>query len=180
MTAAKKIVYLDMDDVLVNFRSGIDVISADYPGKDPDSHDENWDDIPGIFALMKPVDGAIDAVKRLCASNKLDVYVLSTAPWENATAWSDKLNWIKKHFDSENPVDAKTKDNPLYKKVIISHNKHLNAGEFLVDDRTANGARDFGGFHVHFGPKNLEKGREGRFPDWASVLKHFEELGLLD
>jgi 5'(3')-deoxyribonucleotidase len=177
---AKKIVYLDMDDVLVDFRSGIEAVKADYPTKDPESREANWDEVPDIFSKMEPLNGAIEAVKILAASPKLDVYVLSTAPWENPSAWSDKLNWIRKHFDEENPIDDKTKDNPLYKKVILSHNKHLNAGAFLIDDRKANGAEDFGGFHIHFGAANEEHERDGRFSDWKAVLEHFADLKLID
>jgi 5'-nucleotidase len=177
---AKKIIYLDMDDVLVDFRSGIDAVKGDYPDRKPESRKANWDEVPGIFSKMKPVDGAIEAVKILAKSHKLDVYVLSTAPWENASAWSDKLNWIREHFDSKNPIDDKTKDNPLYKKVILSHNKHLNAGAFLIDDRKANGAEDFGGFHVHFGDEDEDHARDGRFPNWKAVLEHFADLKLID
>jgi 5'(3')-deoxyribonucleotidase len=177
---AKKIVYLDMDDVIVDFRSGIEAVQADYPDKDPRSRKANWDEVPGIFSKMKPIEGAIEAVKILAKSPKLDVYVLSTAPWENSSAWSDKLNWIRDHFDSKNPIYEKTKDNPLYKKVILSHNKHLNAGAFLIDDRKANGAQDFGGFHIHFGEASEDHEREGVFPDWKSVLKHFADLKLID
>ena len=180
MTATKKIVYIDMDDVLVDFRSGIDAVKHRYIGKDPDDRKANWDEVPGIFAEMKPIDGAIEAVKVLARSAKLDVYVLSTAPWENPSAWSDKLAWIKRHFDSANPIDSVTKDNPLYKRLILSHNKHLNAGAFLIDDRKANGAEDFGGIHIHFGKKDSEHERDGRYPNWAAVLKAFEEMGLLD
>ena len=35
-------------------------------------------------------------------------------------------------------------------------------GDILIDDRTANGAGDFSGRHVHFGSPE--------FPDWQSVL----------
>ena len=176
----KKIVYLDMDDVIVDFKSGIEAVQADHPKKDPKSREASWDEVPGIFSKMKPVDGAIEAVKILAKSRKLDVYVLSTAPWENASAWSDKLKWIRDHFDSKNPKDNKTKDNPLYKKVILSHNKHLNAGAFLIDDRKANGSEDFGGFHIHFGGQDKEHGRDGRFKDWKAVLEHLADIGLIN
>jgi 5'-nucleotidase len=29
--------------------------------------------------------------------------------------------------------------------LILSHHKHLNVGDYLIDDRTANGAGKFGG-----------------------------------
>ena len=68
-----------------------------------------------------------------------DVYILSTAPWNNPSAWSDILLWVQKHLGDI-----------AYKRLILSSNKNLNAGDYLIDDRTANGASDFKGEHIHF------------------------------
>lgn len=178
--AKKKIVYIDMDDVIVDFRSGIDAVKHKYPEKDPDSFDANWDEVEGIFKVMDEIPGAVAAVKRLAESPKLDVYILSSSPWNNPDAWSHKVQWIHKHFDSKNPVDLKTKDNPLYKKLILTHQKHLNQGAYLIDDRKANGAKDFTGIHIHFGSASKKHDREGKYPNWDAVLKHFEDEGLIE
>ena len=50
------------------------------------------------------------------------------------------------------------------KRLILSHNKHLNIGDYLIDDRTANGAGNFTGEHIHFGTE--------KFPNWDSVLTY--------
>ena len=47
----KKIVYIDMDNVLVNFRTGIDKLSDEIKMK----YEGNLDDVPGIFRLMEPM-----------------------------------------------------------------------------------------------------------------------------
>ena len=69
-----KRVYIDMDNVLVDFESGInrldEALRAEYEGR--------LDEVPGIFSLMDPMPGAIDAVHRLVA--KYDVYILSPVP----------------------------------------------------------------------------------------------------
>ena len=174
----KKIVYIDMDDVIVDFRSGIDAVKHKYPEKDPESFDANWDEVEGIFALMSDLPGAVDAVKRLASAPNLDVYILSSSPWNNPGAWAHKVEWIHEHFDSKTPENEKTKDNPLYKKLILSHNKHLNAGAILIDDRKANGAKDFGGLHIHFGKPTEE--RLGNYPTWDAVLHFFEKEGLIE
>ena len=144
---ARKILYVDMDNVLVDFKTGIDRLSEhtrfEYKGR--------LDEVPGIFALMKPMPGAIEAYERL--AERFDTYVLSTSPWENPTAWSDKLLWIQKHLGST-----------AHKRLILSHNKHLNAGDYLIDDRTKNGADRFKGEHIHFGTE--------QFPDWDAVLAY--------
>ena len=72
------------------------------------------DEVPDIFALMKPLRGAIKAVDKL--SEKYDVFILSTAPWLNSSAWKDKIEWIQKYFGKET-------GSLLYKRLIISHHK---------------------------------------------------------
>lgn len=55
--------------------------------------------------------------------------MLSTAPWHNPSAWSDKVKWIQHYFGEE-------KGSALYKRLILSHHKNLNQGDYLIDDRT--------------------------------------------
>ena len=143
----EKILYFDMDNVLVDFPSAFPKVSP----KLLDEFEGRLDEIPNIFSLMEPLTGAIEAFQIL--SKKFDSYLLSTAPWENSSAWSDKNEWVKKYLGST-----------AYKRLILSHNKHLNIGDYLIDDRTANGADRFTGEHIHFGSE--------RFPDWASVLRY--------
>ena len=107
--------------------------------------------MPGVFSLMKPLEGALDAFETL--SKVYDSYILSTPPWDNTSAWSDKHQWVKKHLG----VSAR-------KRLILSQHKHLNLGDYLIDDRTVNGAAEFQGEHIHFGTK--------RFLDWKSVLEY--------
>jgi 5'(3')-deoxyribonucleotidase len=100
---------------------------------------------------MEPMPGALEAYKELTIL--FDTYILSTAPWNNPSAWSDKLNWAKKYLGEF-----------AYKRLILTHHKNLNRGDYLVDDRTKNGADQFVGKHIHFGTKD--------YPDWESVLRH--------
>ena len=143
----KKILYFDMDNVLVDFPSGISALCSDIQEK----YAGRFDELPGIFSLMQPIDGAIDAFETL--SKIYDSYILSTAPWENSSAWKDKNEWVKKHLGKS-----------AHKRLILSHHKNLNKGDYLIDDRTANGAGEFEGEHIHFGSKS--------FPDWDSVLRY--------
>ena len=122
------ILYIDMDNVLVDFPSAFEKLSEETFNE----YEGRLDEVPGIFSLMKPLEGAKDAFDTLAAG--YDTYILSTAPWENPSAWSDKLLWVKTHLG-----------NAAYKRLILSHHKNLNAGKFLIDDRTKNGAGDFGG-----------------------------------
>ena len=148
----KKILYVDMDNVLVDFSSGVYKLDTATRGK----YKRHFDDVPGIFALMEPIEGAVESFNFL--AERFDTYVLSTAPWENSSAWSDKLLWIKKHLGT-----------PAYKRLILTHHKNLNQGDFLIDDRTKHGADRFSGEHIVFGSE--------RFPDWPSVVTylHYKE-----
>lgn len=136
-----------MDSVLVDFEAGIDRLSQETREK----YRDNLDEIPGFFRDLPPVDGALDAFQRLSAVH--DSYILSTPPWDNPSAWTDKLLWVKEHL----PQTA-------YKRLILSHRKHLNRGDYLIDDRTANGADKFTGRHIHFGHEPFE--------DWEAVLDY--------
>lgn len=147
----RKIIYVDMDGVLVDFGSGITQLSPEQIL----AADGHLEDVPGIFSLMRPMPGAISAYREL--SQHHETYIHSTAPRKNPSAWSDKLVWVQQHFGSE-------PDSPAYKKLILSHNKHLPRGDYLIDDRTKHGVLDFTGEHIHFGT--------ARFPDWDSVLAY--------
>lgn len=144
-----KILYIDMDNVLVDFSTGIARVSEDvqleYAGR--------LDEVPGIFGLMQPIAGAIESFNLL--STMFDTYILSTAPWNNPSAWSDKLLWVQENLGST-----------AYKRLILSHHKNLNDGDYLIDDRTKNGVDRFRGEHIHFGTT--------QFPDWPSVISYLK------
>jgi 5'(3')-deoxyribonucleotidase len=165
----KKILYIDMDNVVVDFKTGINRVPADQmqqhiaiAGYDEHGEPKDLDDIEGIFSLMDPMPGAIESVIEL--TQYFDTYLLSSSPWNNPSAWSDKVRWVHKHFGYE-------KGTPLYKRLILSHHKNLNDGHFLIDDRLKNGAELFGqrpgSEHIHFG--------QDPFENWIKVLDHMRE-----
>ena len=51
-----------------------------------------------------------------------------------------------------------------YKRLIFSHHKNLNKGDYIIDDRTKRGVDKFDGEHIHFGTE--------KFPDWDTVIKY--------
>ncbi|MBX2964583.1 MAG: hypothetical protein KF845_00455 [Cyclobacteriaceae bacterium] len=143
----KKILYVDMDNVLVDFQSGIDRLDSrlliEYEGR--------LDEVPGIFSLMLPVKDAVESYHELC--EHFDTYILSTSPWKNESAPGDKLAWVKKYIGEKG-----------YKRLILTHHKNLNMGNYLVDDRKNNGASEFTGEWIHF--------KTPKFPDWITVKKY--------
>lgn len=147
---SKKILYVDMDNVLVDFPAAIKKLDKETLIK----YEGRLDEVPGIFSLMPPMEYAINSYAQL--SEWFDTYILSTAPWENQSAWSDKLHWVKQYLAD-----------PAYKRLILSHNKHLNYGDYLIDDRLKNGADSFQGELIHF--------KTELFPDWPSVMDYLRE-----
>lgn len=157
-----KTLYLDMDGVLVDIQPKVQSIRkyliefTNYKGEvvnlaeQPDRVDE----VPFLFENLPPMEGAIDSFKRL--SEIYDIYILSTAPWNNPDAWLYKRMWVEEHLGA-----AATK------RLILSHHKNLMIGEYLVDDRTKNGAGEFKGEHLLFGGAD--------FPDWKTTLEYLEQ-----
>ena len=146
----QKILYIDMDNVLVDFPSALSSIAPETVSE----YKNRLDEVPGIFALVQPMPYAVEAFQEL--AGLFDTYVLSTAPWENSSAWSDKLLWVKRYLG----ISA-------YKRLILTHHKNLNHGDFLIDDRTKNGASEFVGEHILFGSE--------QFLDWPTIITYLRK-----
>ena len=63
LTMKKNILYFEMDNVLVDFQSGLDQVSEEEKNQyaDDGKGKPHYDDIPGLFSKMKPKPGAIEA-----------------------------------------------------------------------------------------------------------------------
>ena len=158
MIEKKKIVYIDMDGVIVDFGAAI----KDWFDKHPhlqERYKSHPDHIQGLFRNPPPVEGAIDAIKKLHESGKYDLFIATSAPWGNAGSAMDKRFWIEEHFG-----------NLFHKRMFVTHRKDLLLGDYLIDDRTKNGAGEFSGELLQFGV-NWENGIESEYPNWDSILK---------
>jgi 5'(3')-deoxyribonucleotidase len=146
----QKIVYIDMDGVIADF----DKARENHPLSKTTPYKGRPDTIPGIYENLEPIEGAIESVNSLLETPVYDVYFLSTAPWDNPEAWMHKRLWIDKHFETKR----------IRKRLILSHQKHLMIGDYLIDDRRFNGASEFIGKWIHFGSQ--------KFPDWISIMDY--------
>ena len=145
-----KTLYIDMDNVLVDFKSGINRLTNEEKAQ----YEDRLDEVPGIFSKMDPMPDAIEAFETLAW--KFDTYILSTSPWNNPLAWMEKLNWVKEHLGYV-----------AHKRLILTHHKNLNRGDFLIDDRTKNGAGEFQGELISFDPKEAN--------EWDRVKSYLEK-----
>ena len=146
----KKIVYFDMDGVLVDFMSGVEK----QPKEVKSVFKNRLDEIPNVFSVMNPYIDMLELIQDMFIDERYDVYILSSPSSDNPSSWTDKFNWVQKYL-------------PMFKRrLILSHNKNLNIGDYLVDDRTKNGAGEFTGEHIHYGTKE--------YPNVVSLRKKFD------
>ncbi len=138
---AKLRIFIDLDGVLADF----DMAAALHP----DRNNKGFrPDLQLDFSDLNPIPGSIDAVQALLDAGH-EVFIASTAPWDQPKSWMDKRLWVGKHFPQ------------LKKKLFLTHRKDLLMGDILIDDNLWNGAKDFEGTHIHFGQNGM---------DWKYVL----------
>lgn len=142
-----------MDGVICSFNGAIQSV---YPYLDMDDYsvsekivDDHCAANPDIFETLEPIDGAIESINKLF--DHYDVYFLSTPMWGLPSSWSGKRIWIEKHFGEK-----------ANRRLILTHRKDLSLGDYLIDDRTKNGAGEFKGELIHFGTH--------KYPNWKTVI----------
>lgn len=142
------IVYIDMDDVLCDFSGAFKAALMKNPNiAYPQSQ-------YGFFTNLSPINDAIDSVKKLINSEQYNPYILTAPSFQNPLCYTEKRVWIEKYFGLE-----------FTKKLIISPNKALLKGDYLIDDMSEGKGQDkFEGKLLQFG--------SSQYPDWPSVLKH--------
>lgn len=147
----KKILYIDLDGVVVDLHAHVE---NRYGKQGLENMGDLTDNDDQLFLDPPAIEGAIEIIKQL--SKKFDVFFLSTAPWNNVNSWSHKRIWVEKHLGEY-----------AYKRLILSHRKDLLMGDFLIDDRTKNGAGQFKGELIQFGTQP--------FTDWNVVFEYLNK-----
>lgn len=144
-----KILYVDMDGVLADFDKGVMNIEA-IPW-DEDNVNRVCEANPRLFSTLPDIEGGVDAVYKLLSY--FEIYFLSTPMYNVPESYMDKRIWLREKFGPW-----------ADKRLILTHRKDLNEGDFLVDDRTKNGAGEFKGELILFGSE--------KFPNWKEVKKY--------
>lgn len=152
----KKILYLDLDGVLADFKKGLFHAAIRHQNSPfRITEDKDVDELikaePDFFKNLPAIPGAVEAAKILM--EHFEVYFLSTPIWGIPDSFTGKRVWVEHQFGEL-----------ATKRLILTHRKDLVIGHYLVDDRTAHGAGEFKGKHIHFGT--------AEFPNWEAVLKH--------
>jgi 5'(3')-deoxyribonucleotidase len=156
----KKIVYIDMDGVIVDFGKAIKDWFEKHPHLE-ERYKTHPDHIQGLFRIAPPIKGAIEAIKKLHNSGKYELFIATSAPWGNPQSLTDKRFWLEDYFD-----------NIFHKRLFTTHRKDLLMGDYLIDDRLKNGAGDFKGKLLRFGYDWENNNSPNEYPDWDSILDY--------
>lgn len=152
-----KILYVDLDDVLADFYKAA-------AGPDGKVREEMMFD-NCFFLNLEPVPGAKKAVFQL-EKMGFDIYVLSQPFALLPESYIEKVEWVQRHFPQ------------LTNKIILTQNKGLNVGHYLIDDNPKKWQEKFeknGGDFIHFpyGGYNLD---EMENPEllWNQIVEYFK------
>lgn len=146
----RPIVYFDMDDVLCAFSKA----HRDHLRMTPEIFYPQCK--MDFFRKLEPIQEAVNLFFAL--QEHFDVYIL-TAPSEyNPLSYTEKRIWVEEHLG----MDA-------VKKLIISPNKALSIGDYLIDDKASGKGQDgFTGRLIQIGSKE--------FPNWESIASFFSAV----
>lgn len=141
----KKRIYIDMDGVLCNFRKAHQEALLKNPLQPfPQSQ---W----GFFLYLEEIPGAIEAFKKL--QGKYDVWILTKPSFYNVNCFTEKAQWVLDHLGFD-----------VLEKTIMSGDKSLLKGDYLIDDMNTDKQSEFEGEWIEFG--------SFKFPDWTSVINY--------
>ena len=139
-----------MDEVLCDYLRSFNHIKQTDGVKHPQS-------LYGFFRNLKPKEDAIESANFLFQQDIFDVYILTAPSVHNPMCYTEKRVWVEEHLGMD-----------FVQRLIISPNKGLNRGDYLIDDHdTGRGQEGFQGKFIHFGQEE--------FPDWKTVMKFFKE-----
>jgi len=143
------IVYVDMDDVICDYTKFYQEAKKQRPEIIyPQS-------IYGFFSNLKPIDGAIETIIALKQSKDYEVYILTAPSIYNPLCYTEKRVWVEKWLGYD-----------FVHRLIISPNKGLLIGDFLIDDHIeGNGQENFQGKIIQFGSKS--------YPGWDDIKNEF-------
>jgi 5'-nucleotidase len=141
----KDICWVDMDDVLCDFVGAVKERMNKLPRTPfPQS-------AYGFFVNLKPMPGAIESYKEL--ETMYDVRILTRPSAMNIGCYSEKALWVNNHLGFE-----------AQEKMVLTCDKSIVKGGWLIDDSTNAGQLEFQGRFIHFGGTD--------FPDWDTVMKY--------
>ena len=106
----------------------------------------------GFYRDLSAIKGAVSATIKLLNSDLYSPYILTAPSVYNPLCYTEKRVWVEKHLGME-----------YVNRLIISPNKSLLKGDYLIDDKSeGRGQEGFEGELIQFGTPPFEQ--------WKSVL----------
>ncbi len=139
-----------MDDVLCDFTGArLKALEANPAIQYPQSQYD-------FFRKLNPIQDAISSINYLLQQPEFEVYILTAPSVHNPLCYTEKRLWVEDHLGFD-----------MINRLIISPNKGLNLGDYLIDDHdTGRGQENFNGQLLKFGSPE--------FPNWISILTFFK------
>lgn len=137
-------ILIDMDGVLADF-----VGKAEKLGLTLDQAELT----EGFFLNLPVIKDALWGVLELDRMGH-DLYVCTTAPWDNPSAWMEKRIWIEKVFGDI-----------FNRRLIMTHHKWMVEADILIDDRETNSTLNFKGDWYWFGQNGI---------DWLNIVNNIK------
>ena len=136
-----------MDDTIFQFKERYDQLYTDKMQFPQATH--------GFFANLEPIPMAVYFVNKL--RNLYDVYILTAPSVMNPLCYTEKRVSIEKHFDLA-----------FCDKLIISPNKGLLKGDYLIDDISEGKGQDkFEGELIQFG--------SDKWKCWLDIFNYLQD-----
>jgi 5'(3')-deoxyribonucleotidase len=134
-----------MDGVLANFKDPYLKALLDNPMQPfPQSR---W----GFFLVLPEITDAISSFHML--SKKYDMWILTRPSIRNVNCYTEKAQWLIDHIGGD-----------ILNRTIMSCDKSLVKGDYLIDDQLEYGQTEFEGELLHFGSE--------KFPNWKTVVEY--------
>lgn len=159
MEKRKKIVYVDLDDTSADFyKSAGDPL---YPGWVDERKMYDHD----FFYKLEPIPGALRNIRGIMQLG-FDVWILTQPLASSSKSYDEKVRWVNIWLPE------------LSDKIIMTQDKGLHLGAYLIDDNDAKWKEKFekaGGKFIHFAydrhnpdPKELEH-------RWEKIYEFFSK-----
>lgn len=87
-----------------------------------------------------------------------NIYLVADAPTNSPQYAADMQSWVKDNIGV-----------PAYNRLILTNQKNLLYGDYLIDAHEDNGATEFMSTRLHFGDET--------FKTWDDVIEYFSHLG---
>ena len=128
-------VFVDMDDVLTDFRPAFLAARSAEPAM-------LWPQAkPGFFASLQPLSNAVMGVHVMDAMAGVEVHILTAPSARNPNSYTEKRLWIEQKLGYR-----------FVKRLHISPRKDLFRGDILIDDNLkGKGQENFEGSVIRFG-----------------------------